>query len=364
MFARPSHFRDRKAFTLIEVLVTIGIIVVLISILVPAVGRIRRSAYVADTQAMLNSLAAGIERYRQDFSAFPGPLANDQMGATALTLRVVTPIPAGFAGGNIVQNVPATVPGGAAFPTFVSITGTHNLVLGLLGGLSYDPNAPSGSSPIVYNPSLVGQGPSSLNPANLRSFAAYAETRNLSWRQDATAGRTGAVLYEDSLTANDCIIPSFMDRFPDAMPVIYLRARVGATSPAAWRTSLPSGGTGTAQYDLAHAIGYTTSRIGNPAGITDNLDQVPGGSGSRENTSPGTHGLRSNLNGAVWGPPMNAGNVRNSSYNYPYPFNLYVANPANPTQARNADGYIIITAGPDRIYGTNDDITTFGQITP
>jgi hypothetical protein len=36
---------------------------------------------------------------------------------------------------------------------------------------------------------------------------------------------------------------------------------------------------------------------------------------------------------------------------------------ANP-QARKKDEYILISAGPDRVYGTPDDITNFGQVTP
>ncbi len=31
---------------------------------------------------------------------------------------------------------------------------------------------------------------------------------------------------------------------------------------------------------------------------------------------------------------------------------------------RQKDGYILISAGPDRVYGTTDDLTNFGPVSP
>jgi hypothetical protein len=31
---------------------------------------------------------------------------------------------------------------------------------------------------------------------------------------------------------------------------------------------------------------------------------------------------------------------------------------------RQKDGYILISAGPDRVYGTTDDVTNFGSVAP
>src|ERR1700733_10342033 len=66
----------RRAFTLIELLVVIGIIVLLISILLPTIGRVRQAAYAADTQSEIVTISTAIHNYYLDNNAFPGPFSN------------------------------------------------------------------------------------------------------------------------------------------------------------------------------------------------------------------------------------------------------------------------------------------------
>ena len=49
---------------------------------------------------------------------------------------------------------------------------------------------------------------------------------------------------------------------------------------------------------------------------------------------------------------------------YPYDLHAYLRSPQNDNQARQKDGFILISAGSDRVYGTSDDITSFGAIAP
>src|SRR5439155_17104439 len=68
-------------------------------------------------------------------------------------------------------------------------------------------------------------------------------------------------------SANDSEIPVFVDAFPSAMPILYLRARVGATSVNNQPGDNPviTNGTNAArpgQYDLSQIIAYTGSSIG------------------------------------------------------------------------------------------------------
>ncbi|HEX3355961.1 MAG TPA: prepilin-type N-terminal cleavage/methylation domain-containing protein [Tepidisphaeraceae bacterium] len=70
----------RRAFTLVELLVVIGIIVVLVGILTPAVMKAYRSATRARIAADLNTIATALESYKSDFGDYPRP---DSSGAGA-----------------------------------------------------------------------------------------------------------------------------------------------------------------------------------------------------------------------------------------------------------------------------------------
>lgn len=204
-----SH-RPSRGFTLTEMLVVIGIIVLLIGILIPVVGRVRTAGYEATSRSQIQSLITAIERYHQDHKAYPGPLHKD----------------------------PATVDydlGG------VERTGTENLTLGLLGGAVQSGGAP----PVTYSSAAVGAGPMSLNPARPKKFAAYLER--------IPAEMTNGPCAPDFIPgASDTDIPEFVDRFPDRKPVLYMRAKVGAP----WTTTATTLGPSTDQYDPTELSRY------------------------------------------------------------------------------------------------------------
>jgi len=61
-----------SAFTIVELLVVIGVIAILISILIPSVKHVRLRAMATQSQARINGLADGAEAYHQDHSLYPG----------------------------------------------------------------------------------------------------------------------------------------------------------------------------------------------------------------------------------------------------------------------------------------------------
>jgi hypothetical protein len=84
------------------------------------------------------------------------------------------------------------------------------------------------------------------------------------------------------------------------------------------------------------------------------------------------------LNIVTANPPAVLSPPTDPNYNYPYDAFPYFYNPnasagagtigqaviQNVAQARNQDGFILISAGEDRTYGTADDITSFGSVLP
>ena len=62
---------NRRAFTLMELLVVVGIILVLMGLLVPAVGMARRASQRAKTVATIGQVAAAIDQYRSLNAVYP-----------------------------------------------------------------------------------------------------------------------------------------------------------------------------------------------------------------------------------------------------------------------------------------------------
>jgi prepilin-type N-terminal cleavage/methylation domain-containing protein len=285
-----THHTRRHGLTLIEVLIVVGIIAVLLGAVISVVPRIRAAGRKASAQQQMNTLQGVIDAYYIDHRAYPGPLGDDQV----------------YNGTNLPGNV-------SGRPTMA-----ENAVLGLLGGLRRAGNQ------LAYDPDRVGKGAYNYSPDAPSAPKVY---------MDMTAARTmlSAGKYDDGggRAANDSNIPEFVDGFDPPLPLLYLRARVGAAG------IISSGGN--YQYDLLQVLPYTATDIGGP--------KVPHGLRQLGPTTGLTDGLKPGANDAV----------------------RYLRQPG--TAADNANGtprqksrYILIGAGPDRTYGTADDVTSFGNL--
>ncbi len=356
---------SRRGFSLTELVVVIAIIAVLMAIAIPVVSKIRRSAQTANTKNFISQLDGAINRYYGDFHGYPGPLTFHEIdnalsgGTPGPTVGPGTPFPGGF------QTLSASAGYDIATVDQGSITMSENLVLGLLGGFRVGGTALAPS--LVYDPTSVGRGPNSLNVLNPKHYDPYIDTANLFWR-DSANGKTGQ--YQDQAgTALDSKIPEFVDTFPSPMPILYLRARVGAASGllrANWTpadNSIITDNTGTpparvGQYDISQYIAYTTQTssggrtrsIGEDKTVRE-ADYVP--------TLAATEDRRHGLSTVLLTATMDKGAT---GYQYPYNAFNYFSNPSIQDTARQKDQYILISAGADRVYGTDDDICSFGSV--
>ena len=352
--------RRRCGFTLVELLVVIGIIILLVGILLPVVNGARRAAWNAASAQQISRLTAAIEAYSQDFRAYPGPLSDEQIIKGAPGLPAV--------------KTPAD---GVAIPALKGVTMSENLVLGLLGGVA--PSTATGPAAAFgeYDEDRIRArtGPMSLNSANPKAYKAYMEASasELSLRgAGAPAGNYRSA--SGGPQAQDSAIPEFVDHFPDSLPVLYLRARKGASGVISDATTPTK-----FQYDLRYIQGYTSPKVA-VSGRTGQWQTGIGGTPTPAGAGfPGGHGIQAlgspllitnpNVKPAQepWGSEGS-----NGSTGPPYGAITYFMHPqltpagTAPTNAtatpRQKDTYILISAGKDRVYGTRDDVTNFGSL--
>jgi prepilin-type N-terminal cleavage/methylation domain-containing protein len=342
---KTTRFVRPTGFSLVELMTVLAIITILVTITIPVVSRVRRSAQQASVAAQISSLDAAINAYYQDFTAYPGPLPRKMLFGGDPTQ---TPSPAQW-----VYYPPGT-------SLLVLTTGPENLALGLLGGLK-----PAVSGPgYDFDPALVGPGPRSLNSNNPKSFKSYIDGMPLS------SGK-----YSDGAgTAGDSAIPEIVDRFPNAMPILYLRATVGAggvisiAGNDAQNSPVMAGGAPT-QYELSEVLSYTKPAYG--PGSTGSIGEGKSIRASAYTTPPSPGMFPHGLQTVDRNKTMDKG--AGANYSYPYDAFPYFKNSAIPPTdvaspnatgtPRNKDRYILISAGVDRVYGTADDITNFGSVT-
>jgi prepilin-type N-terminal cleavage/methylation domain-containing protein len=376
---QPPSRRRGNAFTLIELLVVIGIIVVLISILIPVVARVRMAAQTTSTKAFLSNLSQAIDTYNSEQHAYPGPLSNSEICNAAATTGWAAGTGSPFT--TFAVDVNASTNGFDNTWNLDQITMAENLMLGLCGGLSLKIDGAGNVDPttLIYDPTLVGNGPNSLNTVGPKKHSKpYLELKNIIWRNQA--GKKSGHWIDDGGAANDTIIPEFVDNYNDAMPILYLRARKGArgtvTTPTTDNNTIitytvnerpfndPAFRIG--QFDLRQIIGYTGTNIG--AGRKLGSDPIGWGTG------PVAHGLRMDVKSVNMSVQPANPEYRFPYDAYPYFRNQSLSSPSE-TDSTFASGprndvpygqnaYILISAGPDRVYGTKDDVTNFGEAGP
>jgi prepilin-type N-terminal cleavage/methylation domain-containing protein len=312
--------RHRRGFTLVELLVVIGVIALLVGILVPVVTKVRQTAYVANTKNLMQKISAACTSYQLVFHSAPGVMPNKDYD-----FDYTSPTPGPVFVSN---NFNATEQ-----PTWKYFTQSEDLVVALSGGLWRNLTDPA--SKVSFDAQYLGQGPTSFNPLNPGKSAAFiaADPSDLS---PIPPGKTIKAAPDLTLAdpanglnqtfVKDSMVPEFMDKFPDPRAIIYVRANPGAvngSTTAGPQIISPS-------YNPAYHYNYRAlAPYLNYQDTGEVLNQPP--------PIPNTTGT-----------------------NDPPPTVKYFMSEQSNTTARYAGTYILISAGLDRKFGTADDIISGG----
>ena len=282
------------AFTLMELLIVIGIIVVLVGILLPTLGKARSQARVAQTQALMANLASDIDAYFLWFHAYPGPLT--AASTTASTNK---------------------------------LSGSQNLMLGLSYALT---NVNADNKVIFPLPTGAPVDPTFKNvnlgsitgPKDLASVKPDGSFEQLSPFFAPTTKQIFDFYPSNKFAMNTFKCPVPIDAFPDGLPILYYRRTVGVETAAKWKLS-----DGPAGYYFYENLEYT--------GIFPNGVNLIATSGVA---------IPQNTGGALFDA-------------------LALTNAAsNSVGTAIRGGYVLISAGIDRAYGTkngkSDDLVQVG----
>ena len=247
---------------------------------------------------------------------------------------------------------------------------------------------------IQYDPAAVGRGPTKLGGRSPGGYSAYfdANDATLSMHEigdsdvsqagaTANAGKWGRFV-DDVAAAQDSIIPEFVDRFTNPLPILYLRANavgritegtITSSEGKIIATDDPVGNASSVAgvYNELQIAAYVapTSNNGPSIGVGKSPAQPYTAGGMPVTTVPGSkpyyHGLQLPLTAnigttAALRDTMAKGGA---GATYPYDIRAYLTSPTT-VGARQGDRYVLISAGRDRIYGTEDDLTNFGSVLP
>jgi len=311
--------RKTNGFTLVELLGVIGIIGILMSILVPTVRIAVIQSKNATMKATIHAISLGLDQFRNDFGSYP------ESDFTALS-AIDSNLP--YRGSNL-------APHNGPFMN----TGAHLLTEAMLGedNLGYEVNH---RYYITNGYPVDGEG----STTQVKRWGPYVSIENLKVDNLPKYVETIEDTYRNSMdervwenNMNSVIFDSFNTKNP--RPIVSFKANIRGRSITGYDNGI---------YNFGH-----NSRILEPFGMESTLDinQYPNVSdqaGSpREWTAPSgaTRSLLQCFPYYIWD--------HKSEGMTPWLQNQWAARPYN------ADSFILMSAGYDGIYGTDDDICNF-----
>ncbi len=298
--SRRAGIQRSKGFSLIELLVVIGLMAILVAILLPALAAARRQARVTETTSELQAISSACEGYKTMFSAYPGPVKEPDVAQNDNTNK--------------------------------TLSGTQNMILGLMGAIQSSAGAPAvtisitpytGSSYSLFA-NFKASGVTDLS--NSRSINAFYIPRSGEYK-----------VVPGSTNTN----PTLMDHNPDALPILYYRRDVGKTGASGDGGQVP-------------VLGLYGSATGAPLLRGCNVEYT------NSTTLQATSGLvcdqsKSGLTYSVYNTTVTSTDWGNADWGL-VASKWPGGSGANPCPG----GFVLVAADPNRFYAYPNSIVLFG----
>jgi len=366
-----NHLPGRRcvALTLVELLFVIGIIAIVTTFVMVAIGVVRQSAQETETKSKHNTLAAGLESYRKEFeTGYPpsntdsllgsGPTSDGALSFVDLQLpkfppgEVTTPPPGD-------DCKPGADPGAGQDELtqqwlHTPISGANSLVWALVGA---DFLGTPGFLDLNRNGSWFDEAHD--RPGGLYEKSDDPQHRPVQRRYgpfvDLDREDIGSIMQNLPQTAPQDL-PWFVDEsfgsvhsfFLDGFgyPILYYRANVGAKYMTTFIDD-QDGAHRTGVYDYAANVFHT--------GDGSDRDGLDLGAGPYHQLNQyATDGKEIAVD-----PDPGVTNLNDHYFDGSFAKFIWNRKITVRNEPVNKDSYLLISAGPDALWGTDDDITNF-----